>query len=343
MVGAVIALGATTLGEGYHRRRGQPHAEVEALADAAERGNDVRGATLYVSLEPCDHVGLTPPCSRALGAAGVARVVVGVMDPNPRTAGAGVERLRAFGVVVDIAADPWSSELIEDFARSVHGLRPYVRLKLAASLDGCVAPVSGIRHWLTGPQSGEYVRELRASHDAVLVGAGTLCVDDPLLSVRPPRSRGRPFFRAVACGRRVPSADRAIFLPLEGYAPPILLVPATARAGFAALENVADVIPVDGPNAQTFDLSAALQALLGRGIASILCEGGPTLATNLLAAGLVDRLDWIVSPTLLGAPEAVRAIGAAPGDTPLIFQRVEPLGLDILLSASVGNRKETNV
>jgi diaminohydroxyphosphoribosylaminopyrimidine deaminase/5-amino-6-(5-phosphoribosylamino)uracil reductase len=330
-VGAVVALGSTTLGEGYHRVRGDAHAEVEALRDAAARGNDVRGATIYVTLEPCDHTGLTPPCSLAVVDAGVVRAVVGALDPNPRTAGRGIARLRAAGVAVDVADDAWSQSLIEDFGRAVARERPYVRLKLAASLDGRVAPRPGERHWLTGIEAREYVRELRAACDAVLVGAGTVRIDDPLLTVRPPRSRRRPYVRVVACERDPVSRDRAIFAPLEGYARTIVLAPAGARARFAELEAVADVAFCG--EGERLDLGLALAALRERGIASVLCEGGPTLAQHLLEGGFVDRVDWLVAPALLGGPEAVAALAGGPGGVTLRFDRVERLGPDVLLSA----------
>jgi diaminohydroxyphosphoribosylaminopyrimidine deaminase/5-amino-6-(5-phosphoribosylamino)uracil reductase len=337
-VGAVIACGATTLGEGFHRVRGGPHAEVEALADAAARGNDVRDATLYVSLEPCDHSGLTPPCSQALIDAGIARAVIGTRDPNPKASG-GMERLSAAGVAVNVANDPWACAIAEDFAFAVSNeRRPYVRLKLAVSLDGFVAPRPGERHWLTGQEARNLVRELRASYDAVLVGAGTVRVDDPELSVRPLRSRRKPYARAIACEDAPVPLERAIFAELEGYARTIVLAPAGLRERFAALEAVAEVIYVEnaaeGARATTLDLRAALEALRARGISSVLCEGGPTLAGRLIEADLVDRFDWLVAPALLGGPTAVPVLGRTALGVTLRFDSVDRLGPDIHISAS---------
>jgi len=331
-VGAVIALGDTTLGEGFHRARGEPHAETEALLDATARGNDVRGATLYVTLEPCDHEGARPPCSQAVLAAGIARVVVGAPDPNPAAAG-GIARLRAQNVAVAVADDAWSRALIEDFTFWTASSRPYVRLKLAASLDGYIAPRSGERHWLTGAEVREYVRELRASHDAVLVGAGTVRVDDPLLTVRPAHARRKPYVRVVACEHAAVPLERAIFTAAEGYAPTVVLAPAGLRAEFAALETRADVAYVGGDDETKLDLAAALEALRGRGIASVLCEGGPTLAARLVESGLVDRIDWLVAPVLLGGPDAVPALAITAPQRALRFDRVERLGPDVLISA----------
>ena len=332
-VGAVITDGTRTLGEGFHRVRGGPHAEVEALRDAAARGNDARGATIYVTLEPCDHTGLTAPCSLAVRDAGIVRAVIGTMDPNPRTAGAGVARLQAAGVVCDVADDAWSRDLIEAFGVAVARSRPYVRLKLAASLDGYVAPRPGERHWLTGNEARAYVRELRATHDAVLVGAGTVRVDDPQLSVRPPRGRRRNAVRAIACEDATVSRDRSIFAPLEGYDPTIVLAPAGLKERFAPLEAIADVAYVGEATAATLDLRLAMETLRARGIASVLCEGGPTLAGHLLEAGLVDRIDWLVAPALLANPHAVPALGGGVLGTEFVFDRVERLGPDVLLSA----------
>ncbi len=339
----MLARGSTTLGEGFHRVRGEPHAEVEALRDAAERGHDVRGSTLYVTLEPCNHEGLTPPCSQAVLAAGVARVVAGTRDPNPKAAG-GLDTLREAGVAVAVAEDPWARAIVADFVASLAApQRAFVRLKLAVSLDGFVAPRGGERHWLTGRESRAFVRDLRASYDAVLVGAGTVRVDDPELTVRPPRARRKPYVRVIACEDAPVPLDRAIFQASDGYARTIVLAPAGARARFAELEEVADLVYVN-PGEQprevrnddakpTLDLAEALVALRSRGIASVLCEGGPTLAGRLIERGLVDRIDWLVAPVLLGGPGAVPALGrAAVGDV-LRFGDVERLGPDLHISA----------
>ncbi len=331
-VGAVIANGSVTLGEGFHHLRGEPHAEIEALSDAALRGSAVAGASLYVTLEPCDHAGLTPPCSRALIAAGIARVVVGVADPNPRTAAGGIARLRAAGIVVDVAGDAWSSRTIDAFATSIVKRRPHLRLKLAASLDGFVAPRSGERHWLTGYEARAYVRELRASCDAVLVGAGTVRIDDPELTVRPPYARRKAYRRVVACETAPVPAGGRIFAPAAGYAPTLVLAPAGARAAFAPLEEIADIVYVGDEHVTTLDLESALEHLYGLGIASVLCEGGPTLGARFLQRGLVDRFDWLVAPTFLAGPEAVRVLGDGATGTELQFDRVERLGADVLLS-----------
>jgi len=213
-VGCVLVRDGETLGEGWHHRRGEPHAEVEALRDAAARGRDVRGATAYVSLEPCHHHGRTPPCSEALIEAGVARAVVRALDPNPKTAAGGVRRLRDAGIDVEVVDDAVARGLVERFAWTIlHPDRPFVTLKMAMSLDGYVAARPGAQQWLTGPAARERVRELRFENDAVMVGAGTIRVDDPLLTVRPHANRRKPYTRVVVCETApVPTASRVLAL-----------------------------------------------------------------------------------------------------------------------------------
>ncbi|MBC5798793.1 MAG: bifunctional diaminohydroxyphosphoribosylaminopyrimidine deaminase/5-amino-6-(5-phosphoribosylamino)uracil reductase RibD [Candidatus Eremiobacteraeota bacterium] len=331
-VGAVIVRGTTTLGEGFHRMRGAPHAEAEALRDAAERGVDVRGATLYVTLEPCDHTGLTPPCSQAVIAAGLARVVVGTPDPNPRTAARGLARLRDAGIAVDVVDDERSRRLIAEFAVSSSRTRPYLRLKMASSLDGCIAPRRGVPYWLTGEEARAYVRELRARHDAVLVGAGTVRVDDPRLTVRPLSARRKPYRRVVACEGAAVSTQRAVFAAAHGYDATIVLAPAGLRARFAELEAVADVMYVGAEDAVQLDLTAALERLRAYDVATILCEGGPTLAGRLLALGLVDRFDWLLAPAFLQNVNAVPVFGDGAGEARLRYDRIDVLGRDVLVS-----------
>lgn len=334
-VGAVIVRDGATVGEGYHHRAGEAHAEVLALREAGERA---RGATMYVTLEPCNHTGRTPPCAPAVALAGIARVVAGAADPNPKTGGAGIAYLRERGIDVQVVDDPAALALVEAFAVAIRGDRPFVTLKLAMSLDGYVASEPGVRQWLTSPQSRELVRELRIAHDAVLVGAGTVRVDDPLLTVRPAHHRLRPYVRVVACERAPVPAERRIFEAVEGYERTIVLAPAGLRAAFAPLAQRANLLFVGDEPATALDLPAALRALRAAGIQSVLCEGGPTLAGRLLAARTVDRLVWLVAPALLRAPRSVPVLAGAhlaQAKLPLHFERVERLGADALILATV--------
>jgi len=336
-VGAVIVRGGVTLGEGYHHVRGAPHAEVEAIADARAHGHDVGGATLYVSLEPCNHHGTTPPCTDAIVAAGIAQVVIGTEDPNPKTNRGGIERLRASGISVALIDDAWSRDLIEQFAVSIRSPRPYVTLKMAASLDGYVAPKPG-SHWLTGPQARERVRELRFWHDAVMIGAGTARIDDPQLTVRPPHARMRPYARVIVCEDHAIPSSSHVLLEETGYARTILLAPAGARNEFRELQDRAECMFVGAADATRLDIGSGLVALKDAGISSVLCEGGPTIAALLLNAGFVDRLIWIVAPVRLENSEAVPALA---GDLyeqirARDFETVERSGDDLILTAKLG-------
>lgn len=337
-VGAVVVSGGNVVGEGYHHRAGEPHAEVNALTQAAE---SARGATLYVSLEPCNHHGRTPPCSQAVAAAGIARTVVGVLDPNPRTADGGVGFLRDHGIQVFVADDERSQAIIEPFGRAIRSERPYISLKMAMSLDGYVAARSGKQEWLTGEESRAFVRELRIAHDAVIVGAGTVRVDNPQLTVRPPHHRLREYVRIVACETDTIDHRSAVFEPVEGYARTIVLAPAGAKTKFGEVEAVADVIYVGNDRDLWLDIPHAFRELRAREIASVLCEGGPTMAGHLLAFGLVDRVHWLVAPRLLRTASAVPVLtaGELNGSPGLRFDRVERLGADLHISGII----ETNV
>jgi diaminohydroxyphosphoribosylaminopyrimidine deaminase/5-amino-6-(5-phosphoribosylamino)uracil reductase len=343
-VGCVLVRDGVTLGEGWHHRCGGAHAEVEALRDARARGNDVRRATAFVSLEPCDHHGRTPPCSGALIEAEIARVVIGALDPNPKTAEGGVRRLRDAGVAVDVVKDTEAEALIERFRWTVAHDRPYVTLKMAASLDGYIASRRGEQRWLTGPPARELVRDLRVEHDAVMVGAGTIRVDDPLLTVRPHATRHKPYTRVVMCETDAIPASSLVLMPppdapAGAYAPTIVLAPGGARSRFAALEGAADVVYVGDDDARALDLAAALVALRKREISTVLCEGGPTLAARLLADRLVQRIVWLVTPTFLSGEDAVPALAGADldGSNGWRFDRIERVGDDMLLSADLSS------
>jgi diaminohydroxyphosphoribosylaminopyrimidine deaminase/5-amino-6-(5-phosphoribosylamino)uracil reductase len=333
-VGAVAVRDGRIVGEGYHHRAGEPHAEVHALRMA---GDLARGATLYVSLEPCNHFGRTPPCAHAVQQAGIARVVVGAEDPNPKTARGGIAFLIEHGIEVEVAHDPGSRAIIEPFARAIRSERPYVSLKMAMSLDGFIASTRGVQHWLTGAQAREFVRELRIAHDAVGVGAGTVRVDNPRLTVRPEHHRLVPYRRVVLCETDPVSPQSLIFVPRDGYARTIVLAPAGAGERFAQLESVAEVRYVGAGNALQLDLPSALRELRAAGITSLLCEGGPTLAARLFESHLVDRFYGLVAPALLRAPGAVPvlATGSLPEVPGLRFDRVERVGADLLVAGIV--------
>ena len=336
----MIVRDGRTLGEGWHHRKGEAHAEAEALRDARASGVDVRGATMYVTLEPHDHESTQPRCSVALIDAGIARVVVGAVDPNERTNGRGIARMRAAGLAVDVAADAASLALIERFTAIVDSTLPFVTLKMAMSLDGCIAPRPGnVR--VTGEIARERVYDLRAEHDAVMVGAGTVRVDDPLLTIRPHRTRRRPYTRVVVCETApIPAASRVLAEPADApagaYAPTIVLAPAGLADAFAALAPQANVVLAGEPDARELDLVAAMRALRAAGVATVLCEGGPTLAARLLAQRLVARIVWFVAPRFFASPDAVPVLAGADLATVAngwAFERVERAGDDLMLTA----------
>ena len=335
MVGAVVVADGQIVGEGYHHRAGEAHAEPNALREAAERA---RGATLYVSLEPCNHFGRTPPCSHAVAEAGIARVVVGAADPNPKTNAGGIAYLRERGIEVEVADDAEARSVIEPFARAIRSNRPFLTLKMAMSLDGFIASRGGVQQWLTGPQARDFVRDLRIDHDAVMVGAGTVRVDDPQLTVRPPHRRLRDYVRVVACETDAVPADARVLAAHDGYAPTILLAPAGIAERFEALHGSAGIVTVGDAASKQLQLPEAMRALRERGVTSILCEGGPTLAGHLLAQNLVDRICWIVAPRFLRSDTAVPVL--ASGDVAgavrgLHIDRVERLGDDMLISGTI--------
>ena len=312
MVGAVLARGSTVLAEGLHARYGGPHAEVAALA-ALQDEREARGATMYSSLEPCSHFGKTPPCTEAILAAGVARVVFWAAEPGA-VAGGGAARLRGRGLVVDGPfGDPseWTAEN-PFFFRHAAGRGPYLALKLAMSLDGRIAPRWGRRVWLTGEASRREVHRLRAGFDALMVGTRTWQADDPMLTVRGEVVPRKPPVAVLLDRRgRMPTGLRA----LGGESGPRAIV-ATApdRAEDLArhLDGRADVLAVPARDAG-LDLAVLLGALQERGVCSVLCEGGGVLAASLLREGLVDRLYLFVAPVVIGESGVPAFPGGRPG------------------------------
>ena len=328
-----------TIGEGWHRLAGSPHAEVEALRDADARGESASGATAYVSLEPCNHHGRTPPCTEALLAAGVTRVVIAALDPNPKTAGGGVARLRDREVDVVVEESPDAAALIARFRATISSPYPYVTLKMAMSLDGAIAPASGMNYRLTGSAAYERVRMMRAEVDAVMVGAGTIRADDSQLTLRPHHARRKPYTRIVACETDPVPADARVFAqpadtPPGAYSRTLVLAPGGSRAAFTGLASAADLVFVgDGAH---LDIDTAMRELRARGIVTILCEGGPTFAGRLLEAGLVRELVWFIAPALIRTPLAVSPLTGADVTRYARgwrFTDVERVGEDLMLRA----------
>jgi diaminohydroxyphosphoribosylaminopyrimidine deaminase / 5-amino-6-(5-phosphoribosylamino)uracil reductase len=291
-VGAVVVKGGRVIGEGYHARRGRPHAEALAIARAGRRA---RGATLYVTLEPCDHQGLTAPCTSAILTAGLRRVVVADRDPDPRVRGLGLRRLRRAGVRVDVGLLRREAAALNRAYHCYHETgRPLVELKLAATLDGRIALKSGPARWITGPTARREAHRLRSLADAGMVGAGTVREDDPSLTVR--GVRGPNPVRVVLSGDlRLPLGARLFH---DGAAPTWVLAGERAARGARARKLRGLGVEVMALRRRTFD--AALEALAARGVRRLLVEGGVEVATGFLRARLVDRLILHLAPTVLG-------------------------------------------
>lgn len=294
VVGCVVTdASGTVVGEGYHRSAGGPHAEVHALAEAAEAA---RGGTAFVTLEPCNHTGRTGPCAQALIDAGIARVVYAVADPNPQATG-GADTLRAAGVQVERG-------LLEESAAagnaawltSVRLRRPYILWKYAATLDGRVAAADGSSRWITSAESRADVHRLRAEADAVVVGSGTLRADDPHLAVRGVAGAVQPLRVVLDSNATIEPGARV----LDDAAPTLIAVADDTKT------DLPDVLRL--PRTATgLDVPALLTALYARGVRSVLLEGGPTLAGAFVAAGAVDKVVGYLAPALLGAGPAALA------------------------------------
>jgi len=332
-VGCVIAAGEQVLGRGWTQPGGRPHAETVALTAA---GPAARGATAYVTLEPCCHHGQTPPCADALIAAGIARVVAACVDPDPRVAGGGLARLRAAGIAVEHGlAEVEAHALNHGFFLRVTEGRPLVTLKLAGSLDGRIATAAGASQWITDQSARAAGHGLRARHDAIMVGIGTVLADNPSLTCRLPGLEGRSPIRVVLdSGLRLPPTSALaatagvcptwVITSFRGLAPAEGEQRSQAlRAAGVTVLGVAPAQPDSGYTDQPVTEGAipphtALAALAARGITRVLCEGGSRLAAALLRERLVDRIAWFQAPLILGgdglaavAPFGVRALEQA--------------------------------
>ena len=303
-VGCVIVRDGEIVGEGWHARAGEPHAEVHALRQAGERA---RGATAYVTLEPCSHHGRTPPCADALVAAGVGRVVAAMQDPNPQVAGRGLLRLANAGIeVLSGVLEAEARALNVGFIKRMESGLPFVRVKSAMSLDGRTAMASGESQWITGPAARAEVQRLRAQSSVVLSGADTVLADDARLTVRPDElglgveatfmAASRPPLRVLIDGRlRVP-LSKAFFQ----VGPALVATCAAAAARDRYLADGHELLAVPGSNGHV-DLRKLLQELAGRGVNEVLVEAGPRLAGAFARAGLVDEYRIFVAPKLLGS------------------------------------------
>jgi len=304
-VGCVIVQGGAVVGEGWHEAAGGPHAEINALRQAGERA---RGATAYVTLEPCAHHGRTPPCAEALVTAGVGRVVAAMSDPNPRVAGQGLARLAQAGIEVACGVlEAEAAMLNPGFVLRMAEGRPFVRCKLASSLDGRTAMASGESRWITGEHARADVQRLRARSSAILTGAGTVLADNPSLTVRQEHVTRQPLRVVLDPRLSTPADARMLSLPGET----LIVTASDDDAARSALETVgAEVVQLPaGPDA--VDLPGLMLLLAERECNEVLLESGATLSGALLRAGLIDELIIYMAPRLMG--DGARGLFHLPG------------------------------
>lgn len=332
-VGCVIVREGTVVGEGWHRKAGTPHAEVHALREA---GPLARGADVYVTLEPCSHFGRTPPCADALVAAGVARVFVGMVDPNPKVCGTGGARLEAAGIRVITGVLNGECRLInEPFAKHVSTGLPFLTLKSALTLDGKTATLSGDSRWITNDKSRRYVHRLRAMVDAVMVGAGTLLADDPELTVRHVKGKN-PLRIIVDSSLRIPHQARVLGDDLARGT--IIATTSDDRDRIASLETRGAQVIRCASDKGRVDLRDLMERLGARGIQSILLEGGSELAGAALRQGLIDKFILFYAPLFLGGADGIGLFGGASVERMerafrLETARVRRFGGDIMIEA----------
>ncbi len=335
MVGAVVVKEGRVVGSGYHRQAGSPHAEVYAIDEAGYRA---AGATLYVTLEPCNHHGRTPPCTEKILAAGIRRVVVAMADPNPGVAGGGNARLRAAGCIVEegLLGDR-AARLNEAWIKFVRTGLPFVILKCAATLDGRIATRTGDSRWVTGSEARERVHRQRSRTDAILVGIGTVLADDPRLTARLPDGSGRDPLRIVLDTRLNMPLD-ACMLGLDSTAETLIVCAESADPERRRrLEGAgARILPV-ASHPEGIDLPLLMHELGAMGITGVLIEGGARVCASALAGGVVDKVMFFYAPKILGGDDGVPMcrgrgpdrMGAALAVRDLAVERI---GDDLLVS-----------
>lgn len=348
MVGAVLVKNGQRIGEGYHHQAGQPHAEIEALRDAAGRGQSLRGATLYVTLEPCCTHGRTPPCTEAIAAAGIRRVVVAATDPNPAHAGRGFAWLASRGISVapGLLAEA-ASELNEPFNHWIVHRTPWVTVKAAMTLDGKIATATGESKWITGAESRSHSMHLRQGSDAILVGVNTILADDPQLTCRDSAegntATGHRLRRLVLDSRaRTPLTARLVADdPLRLTT--IVVTEDAPKKRVRALAEKVHVL-VAPANNHRVDLAWLLQKLGAESVTSLLVEGGGEVNAAFLMSGLAHRIAFFYAPKIIGGRTALRGVGGTGASSlqdmiSLANPAWKKLGADLFLSARVGAQK----
>ncbi len=302
IVGAVVVKDGKVVGQGWHRRYGGPHAEVFALEEA---GENARGATIYVTLEPCSHYGKTPPCADRIIAAGISRAVVACRDPNPLVNGRGIEKMRAAGIeVTEGVLEDEARKANEIFVKFIRTRIPFVLLKLAQSLDGRIATQSGDSKWITGEEARVEVHRLRRRYAAVLVGAETVIKDDPLLTVR--HVAGPNPVRVVLDGRGLIPSERRMFAENGRTIVATATMPGEKEAKLQSRGIEVWRLPKDK---NKVDLRELLVRLGEENLDSLLIEGGGETAASFLTAGLVDKIALFIAPLIIGGRNSIPAVG----------------------------------
>jgi len=349
MVGAVLVKSGRIIGRGWHRRAGGPHAEIEALGDAQKHGRAVRGATLYVTLEPCSTHGRTPPCTEAILAAGLRRVVAGATDPNPKHAGQGFKILRSAGL--EVIRDPLAGEcerLNEAFNHWIVHRTPFVTVKAAMTLDGKIATADGESKWITGEKARAEGMRLRRGSDAILVGVNTVLADDPSLTARTPGKAGdsrpaKPLRRIILDSlARTPLTARVVSDEFAAWTTMVVSARAPARRLSALARKVAVIAAPSavGQGRAAIALPWLLAKLGSEDVSSLLVEGGGEVNASFLLGGLAQRVAFFYAPKILGGRDARKAVaGEGAGSLREVVQLGEvewrKLGKDLLLSARV--------
>jgi diaminohydroxyphosphoribosylaminopyrimidine deaminase / 5-amino-6-(5-phosphoribosylamino)uracil reductase len=336
MVGAVVVKGDVIVGRGYHPKAGEPHAEVFALREA---GDKARGSTLYVTLEPCSHFGRTPPCADAVIQSGVSRVVAAMVDPNPKVAGSGLDKLTRAGIEVTVGVlEEQARKLNEAYVKVITTGMPFVTLKMAMTLDGKIATHAGDSKWISGEESRRLVHRMRSHADAVVVGAGTALTDDPLLTARSGKSSRQPA-RVIVDELARMSPDAQVFRAEGGQA----IVATTSQAAPDDLRKLeaagARIVIIEGKDGLV-DLPALFRELAGFGMINIILEGGGELNAGALRAGIVDKVVMFMAPKIIGGRHAktpVEGAGSASMADALKLTdlRTRRCGEDIVVTARV--------
>jgi diaminohydroxyphosphoribosylaminopyrimidine deaminase/5-amino-6-(5-phosphoribosylamino)uracil reductase len=333
VVGCVVVRDGRIVGEGYHERAGEPHAEINAIHAA---GGDVEGATIYVSLEPCCHQGRTPPCTEFLIAHKPARIVVALHDPNPKVCGEGIFALRQAGITVDVGVlEGEARRLNEAFFKYITRGMPFVIAKCGMSLDGKIATRTGDSKWITGDASRRMVHELRNEVDAILVGSRTVMMDDPSLTTRLEGRGAKDPIRVIVDAAEYLDADRRVF-KIESGAPTWVAVPDDRT-----FEGADEVLRIPAGKGG-LDLALLMKELAAREIVSVLIEGGGTTLAAAFESGIVDKAMFFIAPKIIGGHDAVTAVegeGAKRLLDAIQLERMtsKPVGEDILIEAYVKN------